>query len=62
MSAKDRKAAFDKIDDPKPTWETFKRMMSMFDNDVEFVMEKWTAKEWKRKGWRKGKFVELDDE
>ena len=49
MNAKERKAAFEKIDDPKPTWETFKRMMSMFNNDVEVVIEKWIAKEHKRK-------------
>ena len=62
MNAKERKAAFDKLEGPKPTWETFKRMISMFGGDIEFAMERWHAKEWKRKGWRKGELVDLEDE
>lgn len=62
MNAKERKAAWEKLDEPKPTWETFKRMLTMFDGDVDFAINKWRVKEWKRKGWRKGNFVELDDE
>lgn len=62
MNAKERKAAWEKLDEPKPTWETFKRMLTMLDGDVDFAIDKWRKKEWKRKGWRKGKFVELDDE
>ena len=62
MNATERKAAFDKLEGPKPTWETFKRMLTMFDGDIDHAIEKWRNKEWKRKGWRNGEFVELNDE
>jgi len=41
MEPKERKAAFDAVEEPKPTWETFKRMMGHADNDVDKVIKKW---------------------
>lgn len=49
MTPQERKAAFMSIDEPKPTWETFKRMMSMLNNDVERVMSKWIKQNKKKK-------------
>jgi hypothetical protein len=44
MTPQERKESFDKLEDPKPTWETFKRMLSMLDGDVDSVMKKWRKK------------------
>ncbi len=41
MEPKERKAAFKALEDPKPTWETFKRMMGILDNDVDKVIKRW---------------------
>jgi len=44
MTAKERKTAWDSLEGPKPTWETFKRMLTMFDGDVNLAIEKWRKK------------------
>ena len=44
MNAKERKEAFDKMEEPKPSWERFKRMLWLLDGDVEQVQRKWRNK------------------
>lgn len=41
MNAKERKEAFDSMEEPKPDWERFKRMLWLLDGDVEQVRIKW---------------------
>jgi hypothetical protein len=41
MEPKERKAAFDAVEEPKPNWETFKRMLGHCDNDADKVIKKW---------------------
>ncbi len=41
MNAKERKAAYDNMKEPKPPWERFKRMLWLLDDDVEQVKIKW---------------------
>ena len=41
MNAKERKEAFDNMEEPKPSWERFKRMLWLLDGDVEQVKRKW---------------------
>lgn len=41
MNAKERKEAFDNMEEPKPSWERFKRMLWLLDGDVAQVQRKW---------------------
>ena len=41
MSPNERKESFEAVADPKPSWETFKRMMGLLDNDVDKVIKTW---------------------
>jgi len=43
MEAKERKQAWESMREPKPDWETFKRMLSMF-GDVDKLHKAWLKK------------------
>ena len=48
MKAEDRMLAFNSLAEPKPDWESFKRMMPIFNNDSNKVHEFWLNKQKKR--------------
>jgi pyruvate-formate lyase-activating enzyme len=41
LTEKERMEAWTGLDDPKPSWETFKRMMPMFKNNPLVVRTLW---------------------
>jgi hypothetical protein len=44
MKSEERLKAWEDLDWPKPSWETFKRMMPMFKNDPLVVRTIWIKK------------------
>ena len=43
QESKDRKQSWERMSDPKPDWETFKRMLSTF-SDVDKLRKAWLKK------------------
>ena len=41
ISEKQRMEAWQNLSEPKPSWESFKRMMPMFKNDASVVKAMW---------------------
>ena len=41
MDSKLRKKQWEALESPKPSWESFKRMMPMFNNDAVVVRKLW---------------------
>ena len=44
MSAEERLRSWEQLNWPKPDWETFKRMMPMFENNALVVRTIWLRK------------------
>ena len=44
MSPTERGKAWMQMRHPKPDWETFKRMLPVFDNNPKIVLAKWLKK------------------
>ena len=44
MTAKERMKDWESLSDPKPDWETFKRMMSQLNNNKLVVRTMWLKK------------------
>lgn len=44
MDSKERMKMWTDLDSPKPSWETFKRMLSACGNDPLVVKARWTRK------------------
>jgi len=44
MTAKERMKAWENLNSPKPDWETFKRMMSVLNNNPLVVRTLWLKK------------------
>ena len=49
---KDRKREWESLSEPKPSWETFKRLLSSANNDAQKAL-----KMWKKKNSRKGTVI-----
>ena len=49
MKPEDRKKEWQNLPFPKPDWETFKRMLPVFDFDALEVHRKWINKCYKRR-------------
>jgi len=41
ITAEQRMQAWKNLSEPKPSWESFKRMMPMFNNDASVVKTMW---------------------
>ena len=41
ITEKQRMQAWQNLSEPKPSWESFKRMMPMFNNDASVVKAMW---------------------
>lgn len=41
MTASERLQAWQELDNPKPDWQTFKRMMGQFNNNTSVVQSLW---------------------
>ena len=44
MFGSERSKAWKKLPEPKPSWETFKRMLFVFNNDPEKARQAWIMK------------------
>ena len=44
MFGQERSKAWKKLPEPKPSWETFKRMLPVFNNDPEMARQAWIMK------------------
>ena len=44
MFGSERSKAWKKLPEPKPSWETFKRMLPVFNNDPEKARQAWIMK------------------
>ena len=45
MKPEERKKSWDDLPEPKPDWETFKRMLPVFNFNALAVHRSWTAKQ-----------------
>ena len=45
MKPEERKKSWEELPEPKPDWETFKRMLPVFNFNALEVHRAWTAKE-----------------
>ena len=45
MNSKKRMDLWVSLPDPKPSWETFKRLIALTNGDVDKALEKWLWKQ-----------------
>jgi hypothetical protein len=48
MFGQERSRAWSQLPEPKPSWETFKRMLPVFDHDPEKTRQAWIKKQQRR--------------